>query len=301
MPLPKSRVITRQLARELVADLITRGRSTLELQGGLDLTGSAPAVAEPAPETVEEPTPEELELREAGVKAERSALSPSWLTVYVGGGPSFRSLGVQASGGPVIPQSPAIIASLGVAARVFPLLLLPALRESRFAGVWLEGQYRFSLVRGLELAAGEESPCPATDDEVVGRVGWRYRFGGMLPHVGVTVGVANERTAFACQARALDTTYTSTEYHLSLWQPILRDERLALELAGGPRLLFSTRALGFDTFAWSAEGWVSARPAPIFTLRAGARVTGTRLTTFPDGVSLTDLRTFIGVEVGAAL
>jgi hypothetical protein len=30
-------------------------------------------------------------------------------------------------------------------------------------------------------------------------------------------------------------------------------------------------------------------------------VTGTRLTTYPEGVALFDLKTFVGVQVGAAL
>ncbi len=297
VPLPKKGTVSRQQARELVGELIAKGRTTLEPQSGLDLTATGANGEAPA-DTVDEP---ELEVKAAPRTEAPKAMTPTWLSIFVGGGTSFRSLGVTTSGGPIVPQTPAVIGSLGGALKLFPLLLVPALRDSRFSEAWLEGRYRFSLVRGVVVDGEQSTSCPAIDDEVVGRVGWRYRFGGMLPHVGVTVGVANERTVFRCAAPALDTTYTSTEYHLSVWQPILPSQSLFVELAGGPRVLFSTRARGFDTFAWSAEGWLTARPAPIFTLRAGARVTGTRLTTYPDAVSLTDLRTFIGLEVGAAL
>jgi hypothetical protein len=165
----------------------------------------------------------------------------------------------------------------------------------------VEGAYRFNLVQGQVVGAAGASPCKATDDEVVARVGYRYPLPGWLPRVGVTAGVAFEQTTFdGCSAPALDTRYGATEVQLKILQPLL-GETLALDLGGGPRFLFSTRARGFDTLAFSAEGWVTARLGRWFTGRAGARVTGTQLTTWPDGYPVFDLKTFVGVQLGVAL
>jgi hypothetical protein len=66
-------------------------------------------------------------------------------------------------------------------------------------------------------------------------------------------------------------------------------------------VLFSTRAAGFPSSAWSIEGWLTARPMRFVAARVGARFTQTRLTTWPDGVGLIDNRTFVGLELGAML
>jgi len=103
-----------------------------------------------------------------------------------------------------------------------------------------------------------------------------------------------------CDAPALSTRYRSTELHLKILQPIL-GEQLQLELAGGPRFLVSTRAAGNPDRAFSAEAWLLGRPAQYLFVRGGGRWTNTRLRTWPEGISITDIRYFIGLEVGAAL
>jgi hypothetical protein len=298
-PTPKNRKLTPIFARALLAELIKKGHVTLEPPQGLDLT-SGPAEPPPPPQVENN---EDLDVPADVVRARVAPkqLKASWLAIYAGGGASFRSLDA-VSQTTAVPGSPAAIAALGFDLKVFPLRLVSSLEGSKLAELWVEGQYRLNLAQATVDSGGTSTTCPVNDDELMGRVGYRYAFGGMLPHLGVTVGVANERTHFACSGvNTLDTTYTSTEYHLTVLQPILSGERLAIELAGGPRLLFSSRALGYQTLAWSAEGWITGRPVSVFTLRAGARVTGTRLTTYPDGISVLDLRTFVGLEIGAAL
>jgi hypothetical protein len=304
VPLARGRKLALGPARALVAELLARGEATLQAPAALDLTAGAPTPApEPAPAAPEEA--EDVARIASGVKeaAPQGPLMPAALLAYAGGGAGFRSL--QAGAGlvqnPTVPVSPAAMASLAVDVQVYPLRWVKALADGPWADLWAEGAYRFNLVQAsVVTAGGATQACRASDDEVLGRVGYRYPLPGWLPRVGVSVGVASERTSFDCGTSALATSYGSTELQLKVLEPLL-GETLALELAGGPRFLFTTRAKGYDTLAFSAEGWLTARLGRYFTGRAGARVTGTKLTTYPEGVSLFDLRTFVGLEVGAAL
>jgi hypothetical protein len=88
--------------------------------------------------------------------------------------------------------------------------------------------------------------------------------------------------------------------HLRVLQPII-GERLGLDLAGGPRIVYSEHAAGFAADSYSAEGWITGRPIEHIFLRAGTRWTSTHLKTAPEGVPVTDMRFFIGLEAGGAI
>jgi hypothetical protein len=293
-PLGRGKRATQALARALVDELLRKGEASLRVAPPLDLT-RAPIVAEGSDGS------ENVAVEAEGLRPEavRAPLVAPRAFVLVGVGPGFRSFDA-VSNSPVVPQSPLVMASIGVTAAVFPLRLVPSLSAGPLADLWIQGSYRRNLVQATVEAGGTSRTCPVTDDEVVGRVGYRYALGTGLPRIGAGAGVAWERTDFGCEVATLATGYGSTELHLEVLQPIL-GESLAVEFSGGPRLLFSTRAAGRDTFAFSGELWVTGRPMSYLMVRAGARVTGTKLTTWPDGVALFDVRTFVGVEIGAAL
>jgi hypothetical protein len=289
--------LTQALARKLVADLLKRGSMVLSPS---EIDVSPPEVAAPPPE------PEQYEDVAAAVANKKAAaaetpLNPIGAGIFVGAGAAFRAL-IAGSAVPVVPHAPAAMAAMGFQVTVFPLRFLPQLSTSKLAELGLEGYYRYDIVRGDSQYNGVETTCSALDDEMRGQLFYRYPLGGRLPKIGLGVGIASERTRFAsaCTAPALNTQYGSTEIQLKVQQPIL-GEMLFVDVSGGPRILFSTRASGYGQRAWSLEGWFTARPMRFFAVRLGARFTQTMETTWPEGVSIIDNRTFVGVEVGATL
>ena len=295
VPLGRGKRVTQALARQLIDELLKKGDSVLRPAQLVDFTPPPMLVSEGPDDT------ENVAAQATGQRPEtpRAPLEAPRLLVMVGAGPGFRSLSAS-SQSPLVPQSPAVMTGLGVTLAVFPLRFMPSLADGPLGDLWLEGFYRRNVVQATVDSSGASRTCGVDDDEVLGRIGYRYALGGSLPRLGAGVGVAWERTDFACDVSTLDTGYGSSELHLKALQPIL-GEALTVELSGGPRLLFSTRAAHRDTLAFSGELWLTGRPMRYLTVRAGARVTGTKLTSWPEGVALYDVRTFVGVEVGAAL
>lgn len=294
--LGRGKRVSQALARVLVEALLTTGRTTLQPEPVVDLTAGAPPSVANGPEDRESVETQALGLRP---RPPPEPLGAPRLLVAVGAGPGFRSLSA-VSTSPAIAQPPPVMASLGVTAAVFPLRFVPTLAHGVWGDLWLQAAYRRNLVQARVGDGDAGVACPVSDDEILGRAGYRYALGARLPRVGVGAGVAWERTAFACEVSTLNTAYGSTELHLEVLQPVL-GEALTAELSVGPRLLFSTRAAGRETLAFSGELWVTGRLARYFLVRAGSRVTSTRLTTWPEGIGVTDVRVFVGVEVGAAL
>ena len=294
--LGRGKKLTQALARSLVDELLKKGESSLRpATPTVDLTGPVEAPVA-GPEETESIAGEALGRRPERAK---EPLTAPRVFLVVGAGPGFRTFNA-VSESPVVPETPAVMTALGVAAAVFPLRFVPSLATGPLSDLWVEGFYRRNLVQATVASGGTSRTCAVVDDELLGRIGYRYSLGTSLPRIGVGAGIAWERTNFACGVTTLDTGYGSSEFHLKVLQPIL-GEALTVELSGGPRLLFSTRAAGRDTRAFSGELWVTGRPMSYLTMRVGARVTGTKLTTWPDGVPLFDVRTFVGLEVGAAL
>lgn len=298
VPLGRGKRVTQALARQLIDELVKKGDSVLRSAQLVDLTPPPMPVSEGPDDT------ENVAAQATGQRpvTPRASLEAPRLLVMVGAGPGFRSFSAS-SQSPLVPQSPAVMTALGVTLAVFPVRFVPSLADGPLGDLWLEGFYRRNLVQATVDSSGASPTsrtCAVADDEVLGRIGYRYALGGSLPRLGVGAGVAWERTDFACDVSTLDTGYGSSELHLKALQPIL-GEVLTVELSGGPRFLFSTRAAHRDTLAFSGDLWLTGRPMRYLTVRAGARVTGTKLTSWPEGVALYDVRTFVGVEVGAAL
>lgn len=292
-------------ARAVVDDLLKAGGAAF-----------LPAAAEPPAAVAVAPQPEAQEgtddvgderRRASGEAVQSEAAAPrgplvaSTVVALAGAGASFRSLRA-VSDTPIVPQSPGAMAGLGFDLAFYPLRQVPSLADGVLADLSVEGYYRLNLAQARVVGGPNDGAiCKMSDDELVARASYRYPLGGRLPRVGAAVGWTSERTMVGeCAAPALNTRYQATELHLKVLQPIL-GEQLALEVAGGPRFVFSKHAAGFVNRSFSFEGWVTARPAGVLTLRAGARVTTTRLTTWPEGVSVNDVRSFIGLEAGAAL
>ncbi len=302
---PVERTFTRSRKRVDVAQARGWMAPLLEASKALLLPApeAEPAVVtkpyEPAPEDAIDVAAEAQGTKQA-FRLPRSESGPIALAL-AGAGASFRSFSAEGSKGPLIPRAPNGMASLGVDVAIYPFRLVPALETSVLHDFSIEGAYRFSVVRAvLQDTATGERPCGATDDAILARAVYRFPLGGRLPRIGASVGYASERTQFRCEQPALDTHYEATEVHLQVLQPIF-GEKLALQLSGGPRFMFSLHALGFPINGLSAEGWVTSRPFQSLYVRAGARWTRTVLTTWPDGLGVTDMRTFAGLEAGAAL
>ncbi len=299
--LPWTRKLDVARARPLVAGLLKAARNVL-----------VPPPAPPPAPVVEAPADPVVQAgvgdvgdeanRESGVRkrAPSEPLKPAFAVVAVGAGASLRSFSTRTVV-PLAPTSPDAMAGLGVAAALYPLRLVSSLRESWLSDLSLEGHYRRNLAQALvQGGARDGATCSVDDDEIVLRAGWRYALGANLPRVGLGFGWASERTLFDCDGPALSTRHLSTELHLRVAQPIL-GETLGVEVSGGPRFLLSKRAANHMSRAWSVEGWLTARPAEYFFLRAGGRFTSTEFTTAPEGIALRDQRTFVGLELGAAM
>jgi hypothetical protein len=302
--------VTQEKARRLVLDLMVKMAALPQPAAPAPAANAtpaspAPAPGAPAPAPAAEEQPYE-DVAAAAVTRNESGLlqrpvAPAGLYVYAGAGAAFRAL-IASGTIPVVPKSPDGMAAMGFALTVFPFRFLPTLKDSKVAELGIEGAYRYDLVRGDSQYNGVQSTCSALDDEMRGQLFYRYPLGGRLPKIGLGVGLWQQRTRFAsaCTAPALNTTYGATELQLKIQQPIFSD-KLYVDLAGGPGILFSTRASNYGTRNWSLEGWVTARLIRYVAVRVGARFTQTRLTTWPEGVSLLDNRTFVGLELGATL
>jgi hypothetical protein len=262
-----------------------------------------PAVAAVEPVVAPPPPPEDVavEVEETTRAAPKQELiTAPWLVVAVGLGPSFRGLRAT-SVSPIVPQSPSAMLGLTADLEFSPLRLVPSLANTKFTDVIIEGRYRRNVAQAEVVGDPTSSgPCAVTDDELLARLKARYPLGGRLPSLGASVAFAQERTAFACAVPTLSTTWQSTELMLQVMERLI-DDRLTLEVAGGPRFVSSVHAAGFPHGAFAIEAWVRARPTAKVSVRAGARLTDTALTTWPDGVNVVDLRVFAGVEVGVAL
>lgn len=224
--------------------------------------------------------------------------------VLVGAGATFRELSAQTTR-PIVPKAQGPMTGLGFDVALYPLRMIPGMKDvaaGKLQDFALEASYRRTFASARWAGSDPSLPpsCGVEDDETVARAAYRYDLGGNLPRIGVSFGVAWERALMKCDGPALSTRYNSTELHLKVLQPIL-GERLQVELMGGPRFLFSTRAAASPTSAFSAEAWVVGHPVDYFYLRGGGRWTDTRLRTWPDGVFVNDTRYFVGLEVGAAL
>jgi hypothetical protein len=290
--------LTQALARKLTADLLKRASLVLVPSAGIDV--SEPEGTTPPPEEPYEDVAAAALAKKESAPEEPPLPAPR-AAAFVGMGAAFRAL-IAGSTVPVVPQSPGGMAAVALDVSVMPLRFLPQLADTKLNELGLSFYYRNDLVRGDSQYNGVETTCASLDDEMRGQLFYRYPLGGRLPKIGLGVGIASERTRFAsaCTAPALNTTYSSTEFQLKVLQPIL-GEALTFDLSGGPRILFSTRAANYGTRAWSLEGWLTWRPMRFVGARLGARFTQTWLTTWPEGVTLLDNRTFVGLEVGATL
>ena len=258
------------------------------------------AAAPPPPPPPAQVEDAPVEVEEAGPAPKAEVITAPWLVAAVGVGPSFRGLRAS-SVSPIVPQSPPAMLGLTADLEFSPLRLVPSLASTKFSDLVVEGRYRRNVAQAEVVGdATASGPCAVTDDELLARLKARYPLGGRLPSVGASVGFAQERTAFACAVPTLSTTWQSTELMLQVLERLMED-RLVLEVAGGPRFVSSVHAAGFPHGAFAIEAWVRARPTAKVSIRAGARLPDTTLTTWPDGEGVVDLRVFAGVEVGVAL
>ncbi|MBI5545509.1 MAG: hypothetical protein HY901_16615 [Deltaproteobacteria bacterium] len=245
--------------------------------------------------------------REGGRRVRREVgkgpMGPPLGYVLVGGGTTLRSFTARTTS-PIVPQAQGSMPGMGFDVTLYPLRMIPAIAQlagGKVADFSLEGHYRRTFAQAsIKGGDFDGATCKVDDDEIVARAAWRYPIGGMWPHIGASAAWVSERALMKCESPTLSTRYRSTEVHLKLLQPLL-GEQLQLELAGGPRFVFSKHAAGYADRAFSAEGWLMARPHDNFFMRGGARWTNTRLRTYPEGVPVTDIRWFVGLELGASI
>jgi hypothetical protein len=227
----------------------------------------------------------------------RKELQPPIALVLAGVGASLRTFKATTSA-PIVPQPQGAMVGLGAELAFFPLRLSGRLARSAAGGIFLEGYYRRTLA-GMLVHGGayDGERCNVDDYTVMAGGGYRYVLGGRLPTIGLGVGWATEGTYLYCKTPVLSTQYRSIEVSLKIDQPLI-GETLGIELAGGPRFIISKAAKREGAFA--AELWLAWRPIGVLFFRAGARINGTWETTAKAAVPVSDLRTFVGLEVGAA-
>jgi hypothetical protein len=110
------------------------------------------------------------------------------------------------------------------------------------------------------------------------------------------VGLAQEQTTADCSASVPSLVYRGLDLQLRYKQPLGGDV-FALDLAAGPRVLFSGPQAPSPGFSFAGELWLEVKPVSVLFLRAGARLS--RLVLANDALGFVDLRTFVGAEVGA--
>ena len=188
-------------------------------------------------------------------------------------------------------------AGLGGYLRLLPLQWASATQGRPWSDLELEVHYRRSLVGAVTVGASGAS-CPLTDDDLQGRVTWRYRFQGSAwaPSLGAGVGLAQEQTTADCSAAVPSLVYRGLDLQLRYRQPLGGDV-LSLDLALGPRVLFSGPQAPSPGFSFSGELWLEVKPVSVLFARAGLRVS--RLALANDALGFVDVRTFVGGELGA--
>ncbi|MGC4118095.1 MAG: hypothetical protein QM765_26800 [Myxococcales bacterium] len=264
-----------------------------------------PVVAQVAQEGVGDTENEVSREAERAKRDAQSAMEKRPMAmVLVGAGATLRDFTARTSR-PIVPQAQGPMTGFSVDLALYPFRMIEGMKDvagGKLNDFSFEGHYRRTFANARFGGTDPSLPpaCGVEDDETIARAAYRYDFGGPWPRVGISFGMAWERALMKCDEPVLSTRYNSTELHLKILQPIV-GEQLQLELSGGPRFLVSTRAAGNADRAFSAEAWVVGHPVEYFYVRGGGRWTNTRLRTYPEGIAITDIRYFVGLEVGAAL
>ena len=332
--------ITAAHARDIASLLVVNGQAVLtrqepekptpveaapkppptEVVGGFDLSSDtakpAPPPPQPTPRVLEpglDEVPEEFRLPTKGnvptvVKKPKKIWSPTPPTfqLFAGAGLVYRGMDIGKAIAPLVPpalaQVPKFAAGFAFNVRFMPLRLAKSISGTAYDDLYLDGYYRLTLVEARVDKRTLSVKCGASDWEAAGRIGYRIQIPVANTRLGLAFGVGHETTTFAdgCNVNVLPTVNTSTEYMLSVLQP-LGSEKWTLELIGGPKLLFSTRALGFDTYSFLIEAWLTWRPMEVLTLRLGGRVTNTKQVSWPNGFPTVDTRAFVGLQIGASI
>jgi hypothetical protein len=216
-------------------------------------------------------------------------------------GALLRGLGASGSGaGALVSLQDATFGGLGGFLRLDPLQWFAATRGKPWSALELDVHYGRALVKTAAVA-GSTTSCPLIDDDLQARLSWRYQLQGSpaLPSLGLGVGLSQEQSfAQGCTAAVPSLIYRGLDLQLRVRQPLYRD-RLALDLALGPRVLFAGPQAPDPGFSFAGELWLEAKPVSVLFARAGVRLS--RLALANSALGFTDLRTFVGLEAGAFL
>jgi hypothetical protein len=223
------------------------------------------------------------------------------LLAAAGMGTAFRNFNVSGDGATALtPVSFSAMPALGAYVSVSPLKLMERFADARWNDVVIDAQFRRAFIHAKAQGGPDDGArCRITDDEFQVRVGWRYRLGeGYLPSVGVGAGWGSERSWFdACELKVVSTDYRAIDVQLKVRQPLFRD-LVSLELNAGPRFLHGGPTADRPGGSFGGEAWVDARLFSFLFVRAGARLSSTRLAQ-ANGLAVSDLRTFYALELGA--
>ncbi len=301
LPFDASQGVTEALASEVARRVHGRMGGAAEPAAAeppvaaLDLSTPAPA---PAP--VEEVTDADLQVRARPPPPAPRLADPARerVVLLVSVGAVLRGLDSSGSGASGLASLPGSAqAGLGGYVRLLPLQWLAATQGKPWSGLELDVHYRRSLVGAVTVGSG--TSCPLVDDDLQGRITWRYRLPGAWgPALGAGVGLAQEQTTADCSASVPSLVYRGLDLQLRYKQPLGGDV-FSLDLAVGPRVLFSGPQAPSPGFSFAGELWLEVKPVSVLFLRAGARLS--RLTLANDSLGFVDLRTFAGAELGAYL
>ncbi|MBL8924259.1 MAG: hypothetical protein JNJ54_35750 [Myxococcaceae bacterium] len=270
----------------------------------IDLSNEKPAqvavVEAPPPPPEEDVNDSPPEIVKEAPKSWKPDPDVSRVTVAVGAGGVVRSLTV---GGEAASQLAELrnngVVGLGLYAQVQPLQFIKSMAGSRWADLELEVNFRRAFVRatGVEGSA-QGTSCSMTDDDLQVRGTYRFKVAAATyaPFVGVGAGWSQERTLFdACSLPLVSATWRGIDAQVRVKQPLFRN-LLSLDLAGGPRFLQSGQGTS-TRLSLSGEAWLELKPAHVFFVRGGARVS--RLSAELPGLTLAENRLFFALEAGA--
>lgn len=300
LPFDASQGVTEAVASEVARRVHARmGGGAEPVVAEPQLAGTDVASPPPPPAPVEELADADLQVRARPPPPAARLADPSRerVVLLVAFGAVLRGLdssGSGASGLATLPGSAQ--AGLGGYLRLLPLQWASGTQGRPWSDLELELHYRRSLVGAVTVGAGGTS-CPLVDDDLQGRVTWRWRFPGAWgPALGAGVGLAQEQTTADCSASVPSLVYRGLDLQLRYRQPLGSDV-FSLDLAVGPRVLFSGPQAPSPGFSFAGELWLEVKPVSVLFLRAGARLS--RLALANDALGFVDLRTFAGAELGA--
>ncbi|MBL8957247.1 MAG: hypothetical protein JNK82_41120 [Myxococcaceae bacterium] len=297
------------LQKQIAAHLVALTKAKPETQAKVE---PVPAPPPPAEEEVSGEIDSEIARERAARRTIVETVEPTKprVVLAVGAGATWRNQTVGGDAAPSLAELKNDSApGIALYAQVNPLHFIERFRDVPYSDLFVDVNWRYAFIRARASGGGVDGQsCSVVDDEIQLRGNFRWALGGgrapeeysMLPSIGVGAGWAQERAVFTgCNLPVVSAVYRGVDLQLRVKQPVFRD-RVALDLAFGPRVLVGGPLAPKTGLSLAGEAWLEAKPVSLLFLRGGARFFRAVMTD-DVAVATQDVRLFFALEVGVHL